>query len=195
MTVNGTFIKGHFILTILLAVRIDANDQITLLAWAIVESENKSSWAYFFYYLHAATRALLKEKYITISDCDKGLKALINEETKNCYHAQCYKHICDNFIAEWGDQAIAPYFWAVAWAHTSYKFQAVMNKLEVLKSETAHYFRQINLFIYAKVFFSKHHFEHDTQNIAEFMNKKLLRAREESTLELLNDVWTKLMID
>ena len=122
MTVNGTFIKGHFILTILLAVRIDANDQITLLVWAIVESENKSFWAYFFYYLCVVTEALLKEKYITISDYDKELKALTNKETRNCYHAQCYKHICDNFIAKWGDQTIASYFWAVAWAHTSYKF-------------------------------------------------------------------------
>ena len=110
MTVNRTFIKGYFVLTILLAVRIDANDQITLLAWAIVESENKSFWAYFFYHLHAATRALLKEKYIIISDCDKELEALINEETENYYHVWCCKHICDNFIAEWGDQIIASYF-------------------------------------------------------------------------------------
>ena len=87
MTVDGTFIKGCFILIILLAVRIDVNDQIILLAWAIVESENKSFWVYFFYYLHAVTEALFKEKYIIISDCDKELKALINEETENCYHA------------------------------------------------------------------------------------------------------------
>ena len=63
-----------------------------------------------------------------------------------------------------------------------------MNKLEVLKSETVQYLRQINSAIYAEVFFSEHCFRHDTQNIAEFMNKKLLRAREESTLKLLNDV-------
>ena len=122
MTVNEIFIKDYFVLTILLAVRIYANDQTTLLAWAIVESENKSFWAYFFYHLCAATGALLKEKYITISDCDKGLKALTNEETENCYHAQCCKHICDNFIAEQEDQIIASYFWAVVWACTLYKF-------------------------------------------------------------------------
>ena len=195
MTVDGTFIKGHFVLTILLAVRINVNDQTTLLVWAIVESKNKSFWAYFFYHLHVATGALLKEEYIIISDHDKGLKALTNKETRNYYHAQCCKHICDNFIAKWGGQTIALYFWAVAWAHTSYKFQAAMNRLEILKSETAQYLRQIDLAIYAEVFFSEHCFEHDTQNIAEFINKKLLRAREGSTLELLNDVWIKLIIN
>ena len=63
-----------------------------------------------------------------------------------------------------------------------------MNKLEVLKSETAQYLRQINLTIYAEVFFFKHYFRHNVQNIVEFINKKLLRVREESTLKLLNYV-------
>ena len=63
-----------------------------------------------------------------------------------------------------------------------------MNKLEVLKSETAQYLRHIDSAIYAEVFFSEHCFKHDTQNITESMNKKLLRAREESTLKLLNNV-------
>ena len=63
-----------------------------------------------------------------------------------------------------------------------------MNKLEVLKSETAQYLRQINLATYAEVFFSKHCFEHDTKIINKFINKELFKVREESTLELLNDV-------
>ena len=70
-----------------------------------------------------------------------------------------------------------------------------MDKLEVLKPEAAQYLRQIDPATYAEAFFPGHRFGHDTQNIAESMNKELLRAREGSTLELLNDVWTKLMVD
>ena len=51
MAVDGTFTKGLFLMTLLLAVRIDANGQTYIIAWAIVESENKQSWAYFFYHL------------------------------------------------------------------------------------------------------------------------------------------------
>ena len=81
MAVDGTFTKGQFILTLLLAVGIDANGQTTLLAWAIVESESKASWSYyFFFHLCIATRALLNEQYMMISDHDKGLEALTEED-------------------------------------------------------------------------------------------------------------------
>ena len=37
---NGTFLTGRFVLTLLLAVGIDANGHNVILAWAVVESEN-----------------------------------------------------------------------------------------------------------------------------------------------------------
>lgn len=40
---DGTFLTGKLVLTLLLAVGIDANGQTTILAWAIVESENLDS--------------------------------------------------------------------------------------------------------------------------------------------------------
>ena len=43
MAVDGTFLKARFVQTLLLAVGIDANGNILLLAWGIVESENESS--------------------------------------------------------------------------------------------------------------------------------------------------------
>jgi hypothetical protein len=44
LAVNGTFLKARFVQTLLLSVSIDANGQITLLAWGVVESENRNSW-------------------------------------------------------------------------------------------------------------------------------------------------------
>jgi hypothetical protein len=43
VAVDGTFMKGGFVQTLLLAVALDAENQIITLAWAIVESENESS--------------------------------------------------------------------------------------------------------------------------------------------------------
>ena len=66
-----------------------------------------------------------------------------------------------------------------------------MNKLEILKSDCTISLinkSQINSATYAEVFFSKHCFKYNTQNITEFMNKKLLRSREESIIKLLNNV-------
>jgi hypothetical protein len=43
VAVDGTFLTGRFSLTLLLAVGIDANGQNVILAWAVVESDNRAS--------------------------------------------------------------------------------------------------------------------------------------------------------
>ena len=47
IAMGGTFTKEIFNLTILLAASVDANNHSVLLAWAVVESENESSWRFF----------------------------------------------------------------------------------------------------------------------------------------------------
>lgn len=73
MAVDGTFLKARFVQTLLLAVGIDANGNILLLAWGIVESENESSWRYFPEHLRKAIPE--SESMTLISDRDKGLLA------------------------------------------------------------------------------------------------------------------------
>lgn len=45
---DGTFTKSKFRQMLLLAVTVDGNDEVALLAWALVESENEDSWRFFF---------------------------------------------------------------------------------------------------------------------------------------------------
>jgi hypothetical protein len=47
VAVDGTHLKGGFVHTLMLAVGIDAENQIVPLAWAVVESENERSWRWF----------------------------------------------------------------------------------------------------------------------------------------------------
>ena len=51
---GGTFTKEIFNLTILFAVSVDASNHPALLAWAIVEGGNQSSWRFFLSNLYAA---------------------------------------------------------------------------------------------------------------------------------------------
>ena len=44
---DGTFTKSKFRQTLLFAVTIDGNDEVVVLAWALVESENEDSWSFF----------------------------------------------------------------------------------------------------------------------------------------------------
>ena len=73
LAVDGTFLKSQFVQTLLFAVGIDGNGKNLPLAWAIVESENKDSWTWFFSHLKTAIPEVLG--MTMISDRDKGLLA------------------------------------------------------------------------------------------------------------------------
>jgi transposase-like protein len=70
---GGTFLTGRFVLTLLLAVGIDADGRNVILAWAVVESENRDSWEYFLRLLRRYILEVSSEPCVLISDRDKGL--------------------------------------------------------------------------------------------------------------------------
>jgi len=87
ITLDGTFLKIRFIQTLLQAVTIDANNRILPLAYAVVESENTSSWEYFIAHLKAAIPRIT---FCTIiSDRGKGLLAAIPETLPQAVQAYC----------------------------------------------------------------------------------------------------------
>ena len=73
--VDGIFLSVRFVLALLIAIGIDANDETTILTWSLVESENLKLWKYFFACLQSAVPEIFRELLITISDRDKGLEA------------------------------------------------------------------------------------------------------------------------
>jgi transposase-like protein len=73
IAIDGTFLKGRFIQQLLFAVGINANGNTLILAWAVVESENKESWRYFFEHLRESILEILEEMCVLISDRDKGI--------------------------------------------------------------------------------------------------------------------------
>src|SRR5436305_86623 len=73
VAVDGTFLTRRFRLILLLAVGIDADGHNCILAWAVVESENASSWGYFLRLLRRSIPEITSERCVFISDRDKGL--------------------------------------------------------------------------------------------------------------------------
>ena len=71
MAVDGTFLKGNFVQTLIFAMGIDANGKNLILAWGIVESENTDAWSWFLSKLKAAIPESVG--MTLISDQDKGL--------------------------------------------------------------------------------------------------------------------------
>ncbi|KAK9034123.1 hypothetical protein V6N11_050301 [Hibiscus sabdariffa] len=69
---NGCFLKGDFKGELLSFVGIDANNQIFPIAWAVVEVENRETWAWFLKNLRIDLHLINGEKFIVISDMQKA---------------------------------------------------------------------------------------------------------------------------
>ena len=97
ISVDGTFLSGPNKGTLLTAVAQDGKDQLVLLAFAIVESENSSSWKYFLENLNEHFN-INTSSTIIMSDRDSGLLSIIEDvcPEKVVYH--CAKHICVPFV-------------------------------------------------------------------------------------------------
>ena len=100
LAIDGTFLKGFYAQTLLLAVTVDANGQYLLLAWAVVESKNKNAWEYFFRHLSYSILQILNSAMI--SDRDKGLLSAEDILGPNVTRLLCLHHLKGNFIKHHG---------------------------------------------------------------------------------------------
>lgn len=163
--IDGTFLTGKFVMTLLLAVGVDANGQTTVLAWAVVESENSESWSYFVNHLKLALVEVLQEPVVFISDRDKGLASV--DFGPNGVALHCCRHIKENLIKGRGGEAIARYFWRISRAKTEAKYHYHMGKLTEISPAAAAYLQQIDPATYAEAFVPANRFGHDTNDLVE----------------------------
>ncbi|CAI7921557.1 unnamed protein product [Closterium sp. NIES-54] len=74
VALDGTFLISAQRATFLIAVVLDGNQKITMLAWALVEGENKDSWSWFLHkFLKSFPKWPHRDDASIINDRDKGL--------------------------------------------------------------------------------------------------------------------------
>ncbi|CAI9288124.1 unnamed protein product [Lactuca saligna] len=94
---DGCFLKGRVKGELLSAIGRDANDEIYLIAWAVVNVENKDNWKWFVELLGADICFEQGRGLTLISDQHKGLVESVKELMSYAKHRQCARHIYANF--------------------------------------------------------------------------------------------------
>lgn len=192
IAVDGTFLKARFILTLLLAVGIDANGRNILLAWGVVESENRDSWEWFLRHLRRAIPEISSEACTLVSDRDKGLVeaevVLGSQVTRAC----CCHHLKENFTVKFG-RSLGPLFWQAARARTTSSFEAALGKIGEVKKDAETYLRNSDPQLWAEAHFPGRRYGHDTSNIVESLNNTLKLDRELNIIDLLDNIWHRVM--
>ena len=85
-------------INLILACALDGNQQILLLAQALVPTENQDNQEYFLNHLKEAYSSCSIKRFIIISDKDKELVPAIERVLLDITHKKCCYHIKDNLI-------------------------------------------------------------------------------------------------
>ncbi|WMV23014.1 hypothetical protein MTR67_016399 [Solanum verrucosum] len=108
------FLKGVSKGQLLVVVCKDENNQMLPLAWAVVEVENKFTWAWFVKLLKEDLQLGDGTHITIISAMQKGLEISITDHLPNVEHRMCARHILANWSKSWRGIERKKCFWRCA---------------------------------------------------------------------------------
>ncbi|CAM8902856.1 unnamed protein product [Rhodiola kirilowii] len=135
--VDGTHIYGKYNAKLLVAIGLDANNHILPLAFALVESENNSSWKWFMSCIREGVTK--REGLCVVSDRHNGILAAMREpewQEPKAFHRVCVRHLQGNFMTKVKDEVLKAKLGEVAYAKKELKFKKKFTELlELLKDK------------------------------------------------------------
>ncbi|KAK4409571.1 hypothetical protein Sango_0030100 [Sesamum angolense] len=131
---DGCHLKGPFGGVLLAPIRLDGNNGLFPVAFAIVESECKESWTFFFENLSMLVGGFSVDKPWTfMSERQKGLVETINEVVPHAINRRCARHIYANFRSQFAGTALKRYFWQAVRSYSAAGFNFALYKIKELK--------------------------------------------------------------
>ncbi|XP_050255010.1 uncharacterized protein LOC126700879 [Quercus robur] len=126
ISLDGCHIKHRFGGQILSATAKDANDNIFLVAIAVVEQETRESWIWFLEIFVDDIGRLEELQLVFISDRQKELILAIETLFPTVEHRYCVKHIYNNFKVDHKGLELKDALWRCAAATTVREFERCM---------------------------------------------------------------------
>eukprot|EP00256_Glycine_max_P070148 XP_025984743.1 uncharacterized protein LOC102665129 [Glycine max] len=94
---DGCFLKSAFGGNLLSAVGLDGNNHIYVIAYAVVDIENKDNWKWFLTLLHEDLGDYIQNGWNFMSDMQKGLIPALQEVMPGAPHRFCVLHLWKKF--------------------------------------------------------------------------------------------------
>ncbi|KAK8590295.1 hypothetical protein V6N13_057189 [Hibiscus sabdariffa] len=127
---DGCHLKGYYQYHHLAAVGIDANDSIYPIAFAVVDSENQSSWNWFLEILGNDLEINNSNSFTFMTDRQKGLMEAVLEQFPYSEHRTCVRHLYSNSKTNgFTGKTLKDQLWKAARATYEREFQSAMAEL------------------------------------------------------------------
>ncbi|XP_016747576.2 uncharacterized protein [Gossypium hirsutum] len=174
---NGQLELGKRIL--LIAVAQDGNGNVLPIVFAIVESENSESWAYFIRNLRI--HVVKQDNICIISDRSKGLVAAIRQSEVPWRSVYCIRHIAVNFHNEYKNRDWRKRIVNIGYELEAHRFRHKLARLETDMAGSKPSLRQwlgsMEPWQWAQCFDEGYRYGHMTTNLVEAVNSVLRRTR------------------
>ncbi|XP_072054927.1 uncharacterized protein [Arachis hypogaea] len=154
----------------------DANHHIYVVAWAIINIENKEELEMVFG-LHD-----------DLGDY-KGLISAVEEVMPQVHHRFCVWHLWQNFNKQWKDLELRRLFWDAARSTTFQDFIGNMDKIKRVNEEAWTYLNKWSRYSWTKSQFShRPKLDNICNNACEVFNARIKEVRSKPIITLLEEV-------
>ncbi|XP_062112586.1 uncharacterized protein LOC133823751 [Humulus lupulus] len=168
ISIDGTFLKTKYGGTMLLAVAYSANNQLFLMAFAIVDSENHDSWKYFLQKLREAIGEV--ENLVFVSDRHQSIEHAFEVVFPVACKCFCFKHITMNVAHKFKTDVCNTQIWLAAYAWSKTECDRHFEVLKRMDPPIATYVEQIGLEKWARPYCPGDRYNIMTSNAAESFN-------------------------
>lgn len=186
IVVDGTFLKGKYKGTLLLATTQDGNFNIFPLAFAVVDTENDESWEWFFRQLSLVIPD--DGGLAIISDRHKSIGKAIGEVYPLASRGVCTYHLHKNIILKFRGRETFGLVKKAARAYRMSDFNALFQEIQSVNPELHNYLDRADVRLWSRVHFPGDRYNFTTTNNAESINKVLNPCRSYPIVQLLDVV-------
>ncbi|XP_075674918.1 uncharacterized protein LOC142644125 [Castanea sativa] len=208
ISIDGTHLYGKYKGKLLIAMATDANNEIFLLAFMVVDDETGASWGCFLSCLRTAIQHVVLDSGICmISNRHKAIISSIEQWPHNyvsVYHRYCIRHVASNFNTQFKDPFLKSFALKVGYATQACKLD---KRLDYLKEAELKFSKDPSTekkkpYLYLmKEGLETWTLSHDrgrrygvmTTNMLECFNGVLKDARELPISALVDYIWCKLV--
>lgn len=192
--VDGAHLKGPFGCVLLSVVALDGNNGLFPIAFAVVESENRDSWGFFFYFLKEALGGEATKACTITSDRQKGVEAALSEWLPEADRRICAIHLFSNLKTRYSGNLVKDNFWAASHATNDYTFTKAIEQIKEVKPECYYELKGIPFELWSRLKFDPRvKSDEVTSNFVESFNSKLGVLREKPILTLLEGIRRRCM--
>ncbi|XP_076919680.1 putative protein FAR1-RELATED SEQUENCE 10 [Bidens hawaiensis] len=190
---DGAFMKGPFTCQILSVVGVDPNNGIYPVSFAVVETENLSSWTWFLENLGDDLDLGPNSCFTFMSDRKKGLLPAIENLFPCAEHRFCVRHIHDNFKATYRGKLYKDLLYKCAHATTIPEFETSMDELKAFNPDAHLWLSNIHPKHWSKSHFSGRTVSDMLINMCEVFNGKIVEGRDMPIISALEYIREYLM--